>query len=55
MKNIETNGITYIEALPGCAGEWYFGLDYPHGDLYEAEELFRAGKPVEGRDLILIH
>ena len=55
MKNIETNGITYIEALPGSSGEWYFGLDYPHGDLYEAEDLFRAGKPVEGRDLILIH
>ncbi|MCR5010500.1 MAG: hypothetical protein K6A91_06150 [Clostridia bacterium] len=54
MKRIETNGITYIEAVPGCRGEWYYGLDYPHGDLYEAEELFRAGKPVEGRDLILI-
>ena len=55
MKRIETNGITYIEAVPGGTGEWYYGLDYPQGDLYEAEELFRAGKPVEGRDLILIH
>ena len=54
MKTIKTNGITYIEALSGT-DEWYFGLDYPQGDLYEAEEIFRSGRPVEGRDLVLIH
>ena len=55
MKSIETKGITYIEALPGSSGEWYFGMDYPQGDLYEAEEMFRSGMPVEGRSLVLIH
>ena len=54
MKSIETKGITYIEALPGSSGEWYFGMDYPQGDLYEAEEMFRSRRPVEGRSLILI-
>ena len=54
MKTIKTNGITYIEALSGT-DEWYYGLDFPQGDLYEAEEIFRTGRPVEGRDLILIH
>ena len=55
MKHIETNGITCIETVPGGTGEWYFGLDYPQGDLYEAEEIYKSGRPVEGRDLILIH
>ncbi len=55
MKSIETNGITYIEAVPGGKGEWYYGLSFEHGDLYEAEEIFRSGRQVEGRSLILIH
>ena len=49
MKRIETQGITYIEPLVGC-NEWYWGTDYIHGDLYEAEELFRAawaGEPLD--------
>ncbi len=54
MKSIETKGITYIEAVPGGTAEWYFGLDHPCGDLYEAEEMFRSGMPVEGRSLVLI-
>ena len=40
IKTIETNGITYIESVPGATSEWYCSLDYEHGDLYEAEELF---------------
>ncbi len=55
MIHIETNGITYMEPVPGGTGEWYFGLDHPQGDLYEAEEIYSSGRPVEGRDLILIH
>ncbi len=54
MKTIETDGITYIEPLAGAAGEWYYGMDYEHGDLYEAEILFKEGRPVRGRKLCLV-
>lgn len=55
MKTVETGGITYIEPLSGSGGEWYFGIDFEHGDLYEAEEIFKAGHPVNGRKLCLVH
>jgi len=55
MKIIETNGITYIEPVYGATSEWYFGMDYEHGDLYEAEELFNEGNNVKGRKLCLVH
>ncbi len=55
MKTIKTNGITYLEPVPGATREWYFGLDHPQGDLYEAEEIFRAGRAVTGRMLCLVH
>ncbi len=54
-KTIETGGITYIEPVLGAGGEWYYGMDYEHGDLYEAEELFRNGHDIKGRKLCLIH
>jgi hypothetical protein len=55
MKTVEAGGITYIEPVPGTTSEWYYGLDYEHGDLYEAEELFREGHAVNGRRLCLVH
>ena len=55
MKTIETNGITYIKPVPGATGEWYFGTDYEQGDLYEAQEIFRDGYTVKGRELCLVH
>ena len=55
MKIIETDGITYIEPVYGATSEWYFGMDYEHGDLYEAEELFNEGHTVNGRKLCLVH
>ncbi len=54
MKTVRTGGITYLEPLAGTA-EWYFGLDYEQGDLYEAEEIFRDGRKVNGRGLVLVH
>ena len=54
MKRIDTHGIAYIEPLEG-SGEWYWGMDYTSGDLYEAEELFRDGHPVNQNKLVLIH
>ena len=49
------DGITYIEPVPGAAGNWYFGLDHEHGDLFEAEEIFKEGRKVKGRKLCLVH
>ena len=55
MKVIDTDGISYLERVPGAAGEWYYGIDWKHGDLYEAEEIFKNGHPVKGRKLCLVH
>ncbi|MBR5762456.1 MAG: hypothetical protein IKX87_10585 [Lachnospiraceae bacterium] len=55
MKHIDIDGITFIEQISGAKGEWYYGIDYEHGDLYEAEEQYKMGKPVRGRKLYLIH
>lgn len=54
MKRIVTNGITNLEPLQG-SNEWYWGADYASGDLYEAEELFHSGHPVQKNRLILVH
>lgn len=56
MKRISTGGISYLETVdgdPACA--WYWGTDYVHGDLYEAEELFREGHPVTCNRLVFVH
>lgn len=54
MITIAAHGITYIEPLDGSC-EWYWGTDYIHGDLYEAEELYRAHHPVNSNCLIFVH
>mgnify|MGYP001088810558 CR=1 FL=1 len=54
FKKIDTQGITYLETLSGSR-EWYWGTDYIHGDLYEAEELFRDGHPVNRNKLLFVH
>ncbi len=54
MKTLDTHGITHIEQVPGGTADWYFGISYEHGDLYEAEEIFKTGREVEGRELCLI-
>lgn len=53
MKRIITDGILNLDLLPGSQ-QWYWGSDYTGGDLYEAEELFRSGHPVQQNRLILI-
>ena len=55
MKSINTGGITHIRPVPSGTTEWYYGLSYEHGDLYEAEEIYKSGQQVQGRDLVLIH
>ena len=54
MKRIITNGITNLEPLHGSS-EWYWGADYASNDLYEAEELFRSGHPIDKNRLVLVH
>lgn len=54
MIKIATHGITYIEPLDGNC-EWYWGTDYTHGDLYEAEELYQDHHPVNCNHLVFIH
>ena len=55
MKSIDIRGIPNMELMRGGTDEWYWGTDYIHGDLYEAEELFRDGHPVKSNRLYLIH
>ena len=54
IKQIGTQGITNITPLDGSC-EWYWGTDYTGGDMYEAEELFKQGHPVDRNRLVLIH
>lgn len=54
MKTIPTHGISYIEPLSGSR-EWYWGTDYATGDLYEAEEVYRDGRPVTSNRLVFVH
>ena len=55
MVTIDLHGITNMELVRGGTDEWYWSTDYIHGDLYEAEELFRMGHPVRSNRLYLIH
>ena len=55
MKTIDLHGITNMEPVRGSTNEWYWSTDYIHGDLYEAEELFHMGHPVQSNRLYLIH
>lgn len=54
MKKIDTHGITNIEPLDGSC-EWYWGTDYTHGDLYEAEELYRSHHSISCNRLVFVH
>ena len=55
MKIIDLNGICHLEPVRGGTDEWYWATDFIHGDLFEAEELFRMGQPVLSNMLYLIH
>ena len=55
MRIIDIHGMTNMELVRGATDEWYWATDYIHGDLYEAEELFRQGHSVRSNRLCLIH
>lgn len=54
MKDIALHGITNLEPVPGGGDKWYWATDFIHGDLYEAEELFRQGHPIKSNRLYLV-
>ena len=45
-------GMTNMELIRGGIAEWYWATDYIHGDLYEAEELFRQGHLVRSNRFV---
>lgn len=53
LKLINTQGITYLEKLEGTT-QWYWGTDYIHGDLYEAEELFNNSHKIKSNTLLFV-
>lgn len=53
MKIIDLKGITYITPIKGTQ-DWYYGNDYVHGDLYEAEELYNDKKEILCNRLVLV-
>ncbi|MGL5695290.1 MAG: hypothetical protein ACRCXA_14515 [Peptostreptococcaceae bacterium] len=53
MKPINTQGITYLENLEGTT-KWYWGTDYIHGDLFEAEELFNNNHKIKSNTLLFV-
>lgn len=54
MKKINTQGITDIGQL-NDSDQWYWGMDYTYGDLYEAEQLFKQNHSIQKNRLILVH
>lgn len=53
MKQIDIKGITYLEKLEGTS-KWYWGTNYIHGDLYEAEELFNNNHKIKSNILLFV-
>ncbi len=53
MKYIPTGGISDLKPLEGT-DNIYLGMDIPHGDLYEAEELCRDGGHVIPGRLVFV-
>ena len=54
-KSIDTGGITDISLVPGGTQDWYYGLSFDGGDMYEAEEIYRDKGTVEGNSFCLVH
>ena len=52
-KTIKTNDIGFVAPLEGCSN-WYWGTDCASGDLYEAQELWEGGHPLNKNRLILV-
>jgi len=55
MKEIDLNGITHIRPIREGTPEWYFGIDYTCGDLYEAQEIFETEHSYKGNRMYIVH
>ena len=53
VKKIHTGSVSYLQPLTGSA-DWLWGTDETHGDLYEAEELYRDGHRIRQNRVILV-
>ena len=53
MKSINAQGISYFEKLDSTS-LWYWGTDYIHGDLYEAEELYQNNYSIKSNKLLIV-
>ncbi len=51
-KRVDAHGIGYLEKMDGT--DWQWGSDYTSGDLYEAEELYRNGRPIRKNRLVFV-
>lgn len=54
MKKIKTKGMTALRLINGT-DKWYFGYDYPLGDLCEAENEYYKTKKIESNRIIFIN
>ena len=50
---IDAGGACYINRVSEENNEWFYSIDNPGGDLYEAEEIFQLRGQVEGTTLQL--
>ena len=48
---IDAGGACYINRVSEENNEWFYSIDNPGGDLYEAEEIFQLRGKVEGTTL----
>lgn len=55
LKTIDLKGIGTLRQIREGINDWLFALEFPYGDLYEAQELHEEGRPVRSNRLLLVH
>ena len=54
MKEINLKGNIYLHDLEGSS-EWYYAMNEPYGDLYEAQEIYQMNGSIKESNLYLVH
>ena len=54
MKKIVLQGNTAMNEVRESFGRWYYSLNEPYGDLYDAEEIENSGRPYPGDTLVYV-
>ena len=49
MKKIVLQGNTALNEVRESFGRWYYSLNEPYGDLYDAEEIEKNGRTKNSR------